>query len=162
MGQCLVEGCGAYALTGDICALCANTQPIKKITKAQHVSRENATAAAEAAAKSARPNAKIVLICPEGTTTPHPKFKAECDEYADRFFAILAQGPHGDRPETVHGCQIYHQTQKAANRTVFFDWQGDDLRIFGVGGHSGGDGAGNDSYSFTWFDGKNKNYNRNA
>lgn len=160
MGICLVEGCNGYAVAGDICALCANTQPIKKLTKAASVARENLATAEKAKAAARDPEATVELVCAVGATKPNDKFLAECQDYSDRFFAILAKGPAGGAPEQIHGCMVYHDTQKSANRTVFYNWQGKNLRIFGVGSHSGGDGAGNDSYTFTWFDGKSKDYKR--
>lgn len=160
MGLCLVEGCNGYALTGDICALCASTQPLKKLTKATSVARDNLAKAEQAAASKRDPDASVELVCPNGSTQPHEKFATACQDYSDRFFALLAKGPGGGTTENIHGCMVYHDTQPRANRTVFFNWQGKALRIYGVGEHAGGDGAGNDSYAFTWFDGKSKNYTR--
>lgn len=160
MGKCLVEGCNGYALTGDICALCANTHAIKKLTKATSVARERDAKAAKELASKTAPGASIELVCALGANSPSPAFASACQDYGDRFFAILATGRSSGKAESIHGCMVFHDTQPRANRTVFYDWQGKVLRIFGVGEHSGGDGAGNDSYSFTWFDGKSKTYTR--
>ena len=160
MGTCLVEGCNGFAISGDICALCANTQPLKKLTKATSVSREKIASAEKAAAAKRDPDASVELVCANGATKPHEKFLAACEDYSDRFFALLAKGHVGGTAEKIHNCMVYHDTQPRANRTVFYDWQGKSLRIFGVGSHSGGSGAGNDSYTFIWFDGKSKDYTR--
>lgn len=160
MGTCLVEGCGGFAISGDICALCASTQPLKKLTKAVSVGREKVAEAEKAAAAKRDPDASVELVCATGSTKPHDKFAMACQDYSDRFFALLAKGNKGGSTEKVHGCMVYHDTQPKANRTVFYDWQGKNLRIFGVGEHAGGDGAGNDSYTFTWFDGKSRDYTR--
>ncbi|MCA9137536.1 MAG: hypothetical protein KDB00_12280 [Planctomycetales bacterium] len=158
MGKCLVEGCGGYAISGDICALCAATQPVKKLTKAMSVARA-AEPAKPANAKNS-PDASVLLMCMGNSTTPNSAFAAACQDYSDRFFAILAKGSPRGGTENVHGCHVFHDTQPSANRTVFFDWQGNNMRVFGVGSHAGGDGTGNDSYTFIWFDGKNKKYTR--
>lgn len=160
MGTCLVPGCNGYAISGDICALCANTQPVKSLTKATSLGRERDAEALKKAATSRDPEAEVLLMCANGASKPNDTFAAACQDYTDRFFAILAKGPGGGAPERVHGCMVYHDTQPSANRTVFYDWQGKNLRVFGVGSHVGGNGAGNDSYGFTWFDGKSKNYTR--
>ena len=63
--------------------------------------------------------------------------------------------------EDIKGIQgISHHTQKRGNHTVFFKWEDGTLTIYGIGAHSGGDGVGNDQYSFTWYDGKKGSYKR--
>ncbi len=160
MAKCLVEDCNGISLSGDICALCARTQPLRRLTKATAVGRDNEAAAFKLAAAKRDPGASYELVCAVGVAKPNDKFAAACEDYKDRFFALLARGGAEGKPEEIHSCLVYHDTQKSANRTVFFDWQGKKLRIFGVGEHSGGSGAGNNSYSFIWFDGKSKSYNR--
>ena len=64
------------------------------------------------------------------------------------------------KAELVQGVSVYHDTQPSANKTVFFNWKGNCLIVYGVGNHTGGDGAKNDSYEFTWFDGKKKTFTR--
>ncbi|MDR6788357.1 hypothetical protein J2Y58_001715 [Sphingomonas sp. BE138] len=81
--------------------------------------------------------------------------------YKQRIEAIKSDGPpERARREMVNNVSCLHDTQKANNCTVFYDWQGSTLKVYGLGSHVGGSGAGNSKYGGLWYTGKKFSYNR--
>ncbi len=83
------------------------------------------------------------------------------EEYAKRITHLTSLGPQAGGEEDVHGTICLHDTQKSNNLTVFFTWAGNTMTVHGLGGHKGGDGAGNDNYDIAcWKDGTKKSWKR--
>lgn len=102
----------------------------------------------------------------KGATSPDSTFAAlaesdtSADPYKRRIEHLLATGPRRGGEELVHQVSCLHDTQPSNNCTVWFSWSGNAMTVWGLGSHSGGSGAGNNSYTMTWFDGTNKSWTR--
>ena len=108
----------------------------------------------------------VMLARAEGATAPNSTFAAlagsskPTENYKQRIEHLRTSGPRTGGEESVHGVSCLHDTQPSNNVTVWFSWSDKTLTIWGLGSHSGGSGAGNDSYTMVWFDGKNKSWSR--
>lgn len=63
---------------------------------------------------------------------------------------IAASGPKLGGLETLQGIKVMHHTIKASNKAVFYNWEGNTLKVRGVGRHTGKDGQ-NDQYTVSWY-----------
>ncbi|HTV40748.1 MAG TPA: hypothetical protein VMF08_09245 [Candidatus Sulfotelmatobacter sp.] len=123
----------------------------------------------EAKAKEAKPDKPVYswkagLIA--GQTDPNDTFYNLCVSdtqdapYLQRIEKLCSDGPQEAKQENVHGIPCLHDTQKGANVTIWYSWKGNIMTVWGLGSHSGGNGARNNNYQMTWYDGKSKNWDR--
>jgi hypothetical protein len=118
--------------------------------------------------KAADPVCTVYLARPAGQTTPPPAFLAlsrsatPAHPYKQRIEHLRQSGPVWGSPELVHDVECLHDTQPSNNVTVWYSWDRNQnvMTVWGLGSHSGGSGAGNDSYQMLWFDGTNKTWIR--
>jgi hypothetical protein len=102
----------------------------------------------------------------KGALKPDAGFSKSCESdtpsepYQKRIEHLRLAGPSNGGAEMVHGISCLHDTQASNNVTVWYSWQGNEMTVWGLGSHSGGSGAGNDSYSMLWCDGKSKSWTR--
>ena len=80
--------------------------------------------------------------------------------YKQRIEHLRGAGPRSGGEESVHGISCLHDTQPSNNVTVWYSWSGAAMTVWGLGGHTGGSGAGNDKYDMVWCDGKSKTWSR--
>lgn len=79
----------------------------------------------------------------------------------NKILDITESGPDGGHGglETVHGVNVYHHTIPKANMSFFYTWEGNTLKVYGIGRHIGPDGD-NSQYAVEWFNGDRFNYQR--
>lgn len=79
----------------------------------------------------------------------------------NKIMDITELGPEGasGRPETVKGVSVRHHTIPSSNLTFFYAWEGDTLKVYGIGNHTGPDGD-NSQYDLEWFSGERFTYRR--
>lgn len=79
----------------------------------------------------------------------------------NKILDITALGPDGARGgrETVEGVSVYHHTIPRSNLSFFYTWEGNTLKVYGIGRHSGKDGD-NSQYDVNWHSGRSFTYRR--
>src|SRR5262249_43563477 len=80
--------------------------------------------------------------------------------YKQRIEFIRSNGSATGGEELVHEVSCLHDTQPSNNVTVWYSWKGNAMTVWGLGKHTGGEGAGNSKYSMLWYDGTNKTWTR--
>ena len=144
MPNCSAPGCSKFALGGTgLCVKHGGKVPVS--SKAAY---------------------SVVLARAQGATQPDAGFaslaasRSKGSNWADWIDSVRDSGPSLGQKEMVHGVSCLHDTQKANNLTIWYNWDGSTMTVYGVGNHRGGSGAGNDQYEMTWFDGKSKTWSR--
>lgn len=105
---------------------------------------------------SVAPTAVVLTWAPKALTdnSVNATFQALCDGISDRIDTVTQNGVHpgGMTFKGNKGSQqLLHDTQPGANNTFFYNWVGNVLVVYGVGGHTG---TTNKQYNLTWYDGR--------
>ena len=151
-----MERCSAIMKNGDACMNIANKE----------TGRCNTHKHKRAVTGRATPAYTMVLARANGNIHPNQTFSQLAQStqaefpYFQRIEHLRLNGPAHGGEEDVHGVQCRHDTQGRNNCTVWYNWSGNAIIIWGLGRHRGGDGSGNRRYSMTWFDGTSKNWTR--
>lgn len=150
--RCKNPTCSNLIFYGDYCNSCASF----------NLKRNEAIFQSKIKPTSYKLVVGVLYMAADGQNAPNRAFKENCEGYKERIEYIYSQTSKANwgKKEKIKGWFVYHHTQKVNNKSVFFDWQGKVLRIFGVGKHTGGDGKGNDKYEIEWYTGKKIKYDR--
>lgn len=149
MPECII--CGKFALSGTICATCANTKSDKEWTQIQGRIRNNAEHVTPKLDTSQRGTLKYTLV---GELS---KLKYDPSELS--FFDTVLYGTDDGNAEPIwDGKTAFHRTRPGQNFTVVFQRdQNRNINIIGTGFHVG---ETNNKYKISFSDGSKKTCTR--